>query len=566
MGYTINRKQRASGVYVYLVRSFREKGRVKTDQIYLGKEEVANKILATLALKKLEHERMLSYSGEIILSEIANRLDLVKVINQHVKNSTEFDCGELLKNVIIERVLHPRSKWALANKVYKRSVFAIQGRITPDMFTEDNIYNYMDYLYPQLHSIQLGLLRNLQTQFQLQINELILDATSIYFYIEDPIEMEEIDLVPRYGYSRDHRADLKQINLMLGVNQDYIPLFFDSFAGNTADVDMFQQTLHLLKTRFTPFLKTIKHKYLVMDNGNISAGKFKTVEDLDQFCQHYDVHFLAGLKRKKVKAELLAMKLDLENPIYQHEKTELFGHCIEKKLYGTQRKVLLYYNPKTKQREEKSFENKLARLYKAISEINQDMELTLEVKKERIETLLRNNSALRLFQRDEQGDHIKCTVKPEEKSIRLRLCGKAAMFSDDLNLTAEKMVRIYKAKSTVEHEFRLLKNAFSIRAVNHRKPNRIKTHVALVIWGIMLVALLKYELKQNHLEYSFETLLELLKEGHIETGIFTHPNLNKDLQITRPKNISQELNTIFSLLDLKINELDIHQVAHTKSK
>jgi len=566
MGYTVNRKQRASGVYVYLVKPFREKGRVKTDQIYLGKEEIANKILADLALKKLEHEKILNYSGEIILSEIANRLDLVGVINQQVTNKTEFDCGELLKNTIVERVLHPRSKWALANKVYKRSVFAIQDTIAPSQFTEDNIYNYMDYLYPRLHSIQVRLLKNLQKMFQLQIEEVILDATSIFFYIEDPIEMEEIDLVPRYGYSRDHRADLKQINLMLGVNQDYIPLFFDSFAGNTADVAMFQQTLHLLQTIFTSFLKTIKNKYLVMDNGNISAGKFKTIVDLDQFCQKHEVHFIAGLKRSKVKAELLAMKLDLENPIYQHEKTELFGDCIEKKLYGVQRKVLLYYNSKTQQREKKSFETKLARLKVAISEINQDTELSLEVKRERIETLLRNNSALRLFKKEERGDQVKCIVKKEEKAARLQLCGKAAIFSDNLSLTAEEMIRIYKAKSKVEHEFRLLKSEFSIRAVNHRKPTRIKTHVAIVIWGIMLVALLKYVLKQNHLEYSFEALLEVLKEGYLETGIFTHPDLNKQLQISRVKNISKELNTIFSILGLPINKLDIIQLAHTNQK
>lgn len=128
------------------------------------------------------------------------------------------------------------------------------------------------------------------------------------------------------------------------------------------------------------------------------------------------------------------------------------------------------------------------------------------------------------------------------------------------------MIRIYKAKSKVEHEFKLLKNAFSIRAVNHRKPTRIKTHVAIVIWGIMLVALLKYVLKQHQLEYSFETLLEVLKEGYLETGIFSHPDLTKQLEIRRVKNMSKELTRIFSLLDLPINELDIKALAHTNRK
>ena len=38
------------------------------------------------------------------------------------------------------------------------------------------------------------------------------------------------------GYSRDHRGDCKQVNLALVVSRCGMPVGYELFAGNTADV------------------------------------------------------------------------------------------------------------------------------------------------------------------------------------------------------------------------------------------------------------------------------------------------------------------------------------------
>lgn len=566
MKYFLYAKKTKSGIYYSYRANYRVKGKVKTKDVYLGPKEQALKLITEFTTKKPDRERLYSYSGELILSKMASQLQLVEVINHHVPNQTGFDCGELLKYVIIERVLSPNSKWALAHKIHQQSYFAVLSHHNGMHFTEDNIYNYMDYVHPYLHQIQASLVTNLQQQFQLGIEELILDATSIYFFIEDMDASNEADdLVVTHGYSRDRRPDLKQVNLMLGVNQEYIPLFFKAFSGNTPDVVMFQESLNLLRRRFASLLKQAQATYLVCDNGNLSGSKYQTVDQLDQFCQSYDIHFVVGLKRSKVAAELRAMKLEGAPPIYTHHQTKLFGYSLEKELYGQQRKILLYYNPTSAAREKKAFTRKLRQVQDKMTEITQEASLSLEVQKERVKKVLSQHSMVRLFQLGQtQESQLHIELDADEKARRESLFGKRAVFSNDFTLTAGAMVRIYKTQSRVEHEFRLLKQLFGIRAVNHRKPERIKVHIALVMWGVMLMAVLKQWLKQRDLDYTFEALLALIKKGYLSYGEYVYPALEKKYRIYKTLNIDEELAPIFQHLQLSYDYFHI-EVGPTKN-
>ena len=57
------------------------------------------------------------------------------------------------------------------------------------------------------------------------------DLTSVYF----EGEYTDSDLA-RYGYSRDHRSDAKQINLCVSTTGgSRLPLLYELLAGNTAE-------------------------------------------------------------------------------------------------------------------------------------------------------------------------------------------------------------------------------------------------------------------------------------------------------------------------------------------
>ena len=58
--------------YGYLKKSYRINGKVRTEEIYIGPDEVATKILADLATRELIDETDITYSGETILEKIAD--------------------------------------------------------------------------------------------------------------------------------------------------------------------------------------------------------------------------------------------------------------------------------------------------------------------------------------------------------------------------------------------------------------------------------------------------------------------------------------------------------------
>lgn len=569
MGYIRKNKKRGSKTYTYMAKSYRANGKVKTHDIFISERDKADKILNTMTTRPLKNETFYSYSGEKILSKLARDLTLANIINKHVKNNTTVNCGQLMEYLIIERALNPCSKWELANKIHNESYFSIEGKIDLNQFTEDNIYNHMDYLYPHIHEIHIDIIKRLQSRFDIKFEELILDATSIYFFIEDhdSDDEPEVDLVVTHGYNRDHRPDLKQINLMIGVNKDYIPLFFESFSGNTSDYEMFQKSLNLLGTKYKRTFKSVKKRYIVIDNGNISEGKFKTVEDLDKFCKTRNTFFVAGLKKVKVESELRSTTFDTtKDPIYQSGKTKIYGKLIKKEIYGKFRDILLCFNTKVEKRQKESFKLKIEKARSKIKEINNNSDISISTKKERIEAYLKKKGILTLFNRKTKLRSISCTLIQKEKNRRLSLCGKNAIFSNDPKLDPKEMIHIYKTKSKVEHEFRLLKHLFCIRSINHRKAKRIKSHVAIVMWGMLLTSLLKYILKTQEIKYSFEEIMHVIKKGGYEVGLFEHPDLNKILKISRPKYISDELKSIFSRFTLNSDELDIKEIAPTDHK
>jgi len=59
------------------------------------------------------------------------------------------------------------------------------------------------------------------------------------------------------------------------------------------------------------------------------------------------------------------------------------------------------------------------------------------------------------------------------------------------DLTAEMIIEIYKSRDIVEEGFRALKSDMGINPTYHSKDMRIETHVILVVFGYLLLSLLK---------------------------------------------------------------------------
>ena len=98
------------------------------------------------------------------------------------------------------------------------------------------------------------------------------------------------------GYSRDQRPDCKQVCIALVVSRCGMPLGYEVFAGNTADVTTVQTIVTTMEARYGK-----SHRVWVMDRGMVSE---ENIEFLKQGHRRYIVGTPKSLL-KKFEVELL---------------------------------------------------------------------------------------------------------------------------------------------------------------------------------------------------------------------------------------------------------------------
>ena len=96
---------------------------------------------------------------------------------------------------------------------------------------DDRLYRALDQLLPHKTELEKHLKSRLGELFDLKYDLLLYDLTSTYF--EGQAEGNEL---ARRGYSRDSRGDCKQVCIGLVVSRCGMPLGYEMFAGNKADV------------------------------------------------------------------------------------------------------------------------------------------------------------------------------------------------------------------------------------------------------------------------------------------------------------------------------------------
>ena len=110
---------------------------------------------------------------------------------------------------------------------------------------EDRLYRALDHLLPHKAALEQHLKARLGELFEVQYDLLLYDVTSTYFEGEAAKNPQA-----QRGYSRDHRPDCKQVNLALVVTREGLPLGYELFAGNKADVTTLREIVTTMEERY----------------------------------------------------------------------------------------------------------------------------------------------------------------------------------------------------------------------------------------------------------------------------------------------------------------------------
>ena len=160
--------------------------------------------------------------------------------------------------------------------------------ITADMLNDDSLGRALDWLYEHdVTTLFAGLALQARQRFGIQAQQVHIDTTSFSVngeYLaqgrtneEGNEEEEAIPITITYGYSRDHRADLKQWMLGLVTTHDGdLPIFMRPLDGNSSDKERISAMVTAVMTQLRETLKEEQEERLaVFDSGGYSEANMK---------------------------------------------------------------------------------------------------------------------------------------------------------------------------------------------------------------------------------------------------------------------------------------------------
>jgi transposase len=311
---------------------------------------------------------------------------------------------------------------------------------------KDRFYRFLDKLYLSKEKIEVAFFESLVAKKKITKREIKIDTTSTYF------EGNSVSIA-MYGYSRDHRKDLKQVILLLVLVDGY-PLFSEVYEGNKKDASLLLQLLESLAK------KGLSDITIFTDRGFFHKNHLDKIKH---------IRYVIATPRRIGKW----------NSYFDLKEGD---HVID----GT--RAVLYTNHELR-------EGLLNQLERAIQCLEEDLKkcTSTELKK--------------------RHPHLKKFIDFETKSIKQvilekerKVLGKCLLLTNipSEEKKAEEIVQGYKSLNEIEGNFRALKTDLHLRPVFHHNENRVKAHIFMCTLILLYKKIIEVDLGKNVFRQSLE--------------------------------------------------------------
>ena len=177
-----------------------------------------------------------------------------------------------------------------------------------------------------------------------------LDSSS--FHLHGAYDRQEADqeaITITYGYSKDHRPDLKQVVVQLITSyKSALPVWFEALSGNSNDKKTFTATIKA----YCKQMSASEQAYVVMDSAGFTAATMKTA-------QEQDVGWLMRVPETLAQAKQL-VKDTLETDMSEIEPGYK-GKEVESEYAGVKQRWLVVFSEAAQVRELKTLEKAQAK-------------------------------------------------------------------------------------------------------------------------------------------------------------------------------------------------------------
>ena len=383
-------------------------------------------------------------SGDVLsLSDLVETKRVVEGIHEvagSVYDKFGFDCflkrkkeRDMMRDLVLLRLANPASKYA-TQKILEK-----QFSVNHDL---DSIYRLMDKIFENIDSVKKQSFEQALKRSSDKVDVLFFDCTTLYF------ESTEVDELRKFGYSKDHRFNTTQLVLALATTPDGLPIGYELFEGNKAEVKTLLECVESWKTLFS-----IGAVCFVADRAMMSDKNLSLLEKRGH-------KYIVAAKLRSFSDEVKAQILDEKK--YTEQEYGKDPSWVAEFKHGT-RRLVVSYKPSRADRDAHQREQILTKLEKQIGSDGKTEKLI-------------SNKGVKKYTTSSSSK----TIVDEDKITRdAEWDGLHGVISNILEEPGVKLLRRYGNLWKIEESFRLNKHTLSMRPIFHFKPERIKAHIAI---------------------------------------------------------------------------------------
>ena len=420
----------------------------------------------------VEHERIIEGVHEIG-TYVYEELGYHKLFKSKRDN-------DLLKDMVLTRLVCPSSKRKTQ-------------RILEEQFGKshdlDALYGIMDKLFPQIDEVKQLTFSRTQALFPENVDLVLFDVTTLYF------ESIETDELRKFGYSKDCRFNTTQVVLALATNGDGLPIGYELFEGNKAEVTTLIASIEHWRKLFK-----INSVCFVGDRAMFSK---KNMELMEEKGYQYIVAAKLRILSEQMKDRIL--EVSHYRPTVLKED---FAWISEFDHEG--RRLIVSYKTRRALKDVADRKRVLEKIEKVIG------------KKGSTQKLMTNQGVKKFTKTDPCAS----TEIDEEKVAQDALWdGLHGIITNIREEKAEVLLARYSRLWVIEESFRINKHTLAMRPIYHWNPKRIHTHIAICYMTFALLRHLQYRLNLTQ-KISVESIIDELRG--VQSSIYIHKQ-TKDL-------------------------------------
>jgi transposase len=431
-------------------------------------------------------ENLRQFGGPWIALHLIRTLKLDTFLNNAIPEGRErvgWDVSSLI--LIIARLLEPSSELFTAEQWYPKTALPDLLGVSEERVDDNRLYRTLDKLLPHKETLEVHLRNRLGELFELEYDLLMYDITSTYFEGQ-----AEGNPLAQRGYSRDNRGDCKQVCIGLVVSRCGMPLGYEVFAGNTADVTTVEHIVETMERRYGK-----SDRIWVMDRGMVS-------EDNIAFLREGNRRYIVGTPKSMLKKFEHEMLKDDWTNIRDGLEVKVVpwpgrddDDTTEDTDSSPETFILCRSRDRSKKEEaitrrfEKKIEESLIRMTARCEKQKRD---PLKVEREIGRLLGKNTRAARLFdvrvtRADDGSARIDWSKIEATRDWTTLSSGCYLLRTNVSDWSDEELWKAYIQLTETEAAFRIHKSDLSIRPIWHQKEERVLAHIfvcflAYVLW------------------------------------------------------------------------------------